>query len=263
MTRQDPRFDSILAAIQPLRESLLHHPLYADIREPHALRIFMQHHVFAVWDFMSLLKNLQNALTCVTVPWFPPVDPTLARFVNEIVLGEESDDDGHGGYASHFDLYHRAMVRFHAETTRIDRFIDALRHGQTVPAALDAAHVPADVRGFVEQTFSLLESGNLCAIASAFTFGREDLLPDVFQKIVDELDRQTGGTLDDFQFYLRRHIELDGGEHGPMAARLITSLCGDDPARWEQAADAAHAALQSRLNLWNGIHAAIRHATLA
>lgn len=260
MTGNDPRFDNILAAIQPLRESLLNHPLYAEIHEPQALRIFMQHHVFAVWDFMSLLKHLQRSLSCVTLPWFPTPDPTLTRFVNEIVLGEESDDDGHGGYASHFDLYHRAMTRFHAETSRIDRFIDALRHGQPIASSLDLAHVPAAVRSFVEQTFSVIETGNLCAIASAFTFGREDLLPDVFQKIVDELDRRTGGTLDDFKFYLHRHIELDGGEHGPMAARLMTSLCGEDDERWQQATDAAHAALESRFTLWDGIHAVIRHA---
>lgn len=259
MTDFGKRYDTILNSIQPLRQALLHHPLYGEMNHPQALRTFMQHHVFAVWDFMSLLKALQGKLTCVTVPWVPPTDSPVARFVNEIVLGKESDEDGHGGYGSHFDLYHRAMTRFGAETSRIDRFLIALASRQTISSALDVAHVPQDVRGFVEYTFSLIAENDLCVIASAFTFGREDLLPDVFQKIVDEIDRKTG-TLDDFKYYLQRHIELDGGEHGPMAVRLMSSLCGDDEDRWRRAEQAAHAALQARLTLWDGIHGAVRHA---
>lgn len=259
MTDFGQRYDTLLASIQPLRDALLNHPLYDGMGHPQALRIFMQHHIFAVWDFMSLLKALQQKLTCVSVPWTPASDPTIARFVNEIVLGEESDEDGHGGYASHFDLYHRAMTRFGAETSRIDRFLIALSSGQEISSALDVAHVPPGVRSFVEYTFSLIAENDLCAIASAFTFGREDLLPAVFQKIVDEIDRKTG-TLDDFKYYLHRHIELDGGEHGPMAVRLISSLCGDDEERWRRAEQAAHSALQARLVLWDGIHAAVQHA---
>jgi hypothetical protein len=146
----------------PLREALLGHALYQHVGALPALRVFMQHHVFAVWDFMSLLKTLQRELCCVAVPWLPPADPVACRLVNEVVLGEESDEDGDGGFASHFDLYRRAMARCGADTAAIDGFLRRLRQGSAVGDALAA-----------------------CAVASAFALGREDLLPDLFRRVID------------------------------------------------------------------------------
>jgi hypothetical protein len=211
-----------------------------------------------VWDFMSLLKALQRRLTCVEVPWLPAVDPLGSRLVNEIVLTEECDDDGRGGFASHFDLYHRAMIRFGANTAPIDGFVDELRQGRSVAAALESPGVPQIVRPFVRQTFAIIDGGNVYSIASAFTFGREDLLPAVFQRIVDELNVAAGGGLDDFKYYLNRHIGLDGQEHGPMAHRLLLSLCGSDESRWQVAEQAAVDCLQARLALWDGISERLR-----
>jgi hypothetical protein len=249
--------DSIRTAIAPLRAALLDHPIYADIRTPAALRTFMEFHVFAVWDFMSLLKVLQQRLCCTAVPWLPPADQESTRLINEIVLGEESDSDGRGGHASHFDLYHRAMVGFGASTARIDRLLSELAGGANVERGLSAAEVDDGVRRFVAYTFAVIESGDACRAASAFTFGREDLLPAVFQKIVDRIHEQTGGGLAEFQYYLQRHIDLDGGEHGPMATRLVETLCGDDDARWDAAREAAVGSLEARLALWDSIHAAV------
>ena len=186
-----------------------------------------------------------------------------ARLVNEIVLGEESDEDGAGGFSSHFDLYHRAMAGCGASTHTIDRFLHALRQGNSVEAALSTCEAPQCVRQFVLETFRLIQDGDLVAVASAFTFGREDLLPDVFQRIVDELNVKTSGGLADFTFYLSRHIELDGDQHGPMASRMIMSLCGDDEAKWQRAADAAIQSLQARKSLWDGMYASMQSATCA
>jgi hypothetical protein len=255
--------DQLRAAIQPLRQSLLTHPLYHDLSSSQALRIFMEHHVFAVWDFMSLLKAMQQKLTCVTVPWIPGVSAANGRLINEIVLGEESDEDGEDGYASHFELYHRAMTAFGADVSTIDRFLGALRDGQTVRQGMQSAKAPSAVQPFVNHTFSEIESSDICRIASAFTFGREDLLPDVFQKIVNELNDEVDGRLEGFKYYLLRHVELDGDHHGPMAARLMSSLCGSDALKWRAAEDAAVAALQARRQLWDGIHAAVRDDQLA
>jgi hypothetical protein len=252
--------DRLRATIQPLRHALLTHALYEEMRGPQALRIFMEHHVFAVWDFMSLLKALQQRLCCLSVPWAPAPHAVGCRLVNEIVLAEETDDDAHGGYASHFDLYRRAMTKFTADVAHFDRFLQIIVDGTDVRKALHAADVAPSIRHFVGHTFAVIESGDVSAIASTFTFGREDLLPDVFQRIVDEISEEAGSGLDDFRFYLRRHIELDGGEHGPLAARLVSSLCGDDEAKWRIAEQAAVRALEARLALWDDIRSQISRA---
>jgi len=257
-THETARVERLRRRLTHLKDALLGHPVYREINSLGALRRFMEHHVFAVWDFMSLLKALQRSLCCVEVPWVPTPDPRATRFVNEIVLAEESDEDGQGGFLSHFGLYLRSMARCGADTTAIDGLLEELRKGSPVPTALAAVGVPACVGRFVRQTFDLIEGGRLWSLASAFTFGREDLLPALFQRIVDELDVEAGGGLEDFRYYLRRHIGLDGGEHGPMAVRLVASVCGTDEARWQAAEEAAVTALQARRDLWDAVHATMR-----
>lgn len=243
----------IQTRLAPLRKSLLEHPIYARIDRMESLHIFMGHHIFAVWDFMSLLKALQRQLCYTQVPWLPPINRQGCRLINEIVLAEESDEDGEGSYASHFDLYHQAMLRCGADTAVIDQFLNELRTGLSVQQALVNAGAPNAVRNFVLQTFDVIDAGDLCAIASTFTFGREDLLPDVFRQIVDKLSVDAASDLNFFKYYLKRHIDLDGEQHGPMAERLIDFLCGDSDTKWQAAEDAALSALESRLRLWDGI----------
>ncbi len=257
-THETARLERLRVRLTPLKNALLNHPIYGEINSLAALRLFLEHHVFAVWDFMSLLKALQARLCCVGVPWLPAADPQATRFINEIVLAEESDEDGQGGYLSHFGLYLRAMTRCGADTGTIDRLLGEIRKGSPVPAALAAVGVPGCVERFVRQTFDLIERGSLWSLASAFTFGREDLLPALFQRIVDELNVEAGGGLEDFRYYLRRHIGLDEGEHGPMAVRLVMSLCGNDEARWQGAEEAAVTALEARRDLWDAVHATLR-----
>jgi len=253
-THETARLERLRRRLTPLKNALLDHALYREINSLAALRLFMEHHVFAVWDFMSLLKALQVRLCCVGVPWLPAADPQATRFINEIVLAEESDEDGQGGFLSHFALYVRAMTRCEADTGAIEKFLGEIRKGSSVPASLAAVGVPGCVERFVRQTFDLIERGNLWSLASAFTFGREDLLPALFQRIVDELNVEADGGLEDFRYYLRRHIGLDEGEHGPMAVRLVTSLCGNDEARWQGAEEAAVTALEARRDLWDAVH---------
>jgi hypothetical protein len=252
------RIERLQARLAPLRAALSSHRIYEEIDGLAALRLFMEHHVFAVWDFMSLLKGLQRRLCCNDVPWLPPADHASARLVNEIVLAEESDEDGRDGFISHFALYVRAMARCGADTSTVERFLTELRRGSPLTAALDTAGVPACARAFVRRTFAVIDGGDLVGLAATFTFSREDLLPDLFRRIVDALHKEAGGRLDDFRYYLHRHIGLDGDEHGPMAARLVQSLCGDHDGRWEVAARAALVALEARRDLWDGMHAAIR-----
>jgi hypothetical protein len=253
-----------LTAIEKLEErltlckhELINHRIYGEITRLESLQQFMEQHVFAVWDFMSLLKVLQRRICCVEVPWLPPVDAQASRFINEIVLAEESDGDSQIGFASHFDIYHSSMKRCGANTAAIDSFIGDLRRGVPVRMALASPTIPNAARLFVEHTFTVIDSGNLCAIASAFTYGREHLLPDVFQSIVDKLNVEAGGQLADFKYYLERHIGLDGDEHGPMASRLLQSLCGSDESNWKLAEDTAVSCLIARRQFWDGIYDSI------
>ena len=252
------RFDTIHERLRSPRSALLNHPMYQEIDRLEALQLFMEHHIFAVWDFMSLLKTLQRELSCVEIPWLPTADPQGCRLVNEIVLAEESDEDGRGGFASHFELYHQAMTRCNAKTTSIDAFLRELQQQKPVSVILASSDVPDCARRFVQHTFRIIEDGNLCAIASAFTFGREDLLPAVFQRIVDELNVEADGELEDFKYYLNRHIGLDGDEHGPMAHQLLLSLCGSDESRWQVAEQTAVDCLNARREFWDGIYDVIR-----
>jgi hypothetical protein len=245
--------DRLREALAPLRQQLLNHRLYGRLHSLEAMHVFMQHHVFAVWDFMSLLKSLQRELTCLDVPWRPSPSRTGSRLINEITLGEESDDDGQGGFASHFELYLSAMQQAGANTSSINSVIASLEAGATRAAALAAASTPSSVSDFVETTFGIIEEGGVCAVASAFTFGREDLLPDVFQEIVATINSNSDGRLDRFEFYLQRHIELDGDHHGGMAQQLVEELCGDDVNRWNSARTAAVRCLEARLQLWDTI----------
>lgn len=254
-TAQDPEI-----SLEPFRESLLKHPLYQRLDSLEALRIFMQDHVFAVWDFMSLLKTLQRALTCVEVPWLPTPEPRLARLMNEIVLGEESDLTEDGEAICHFDLYLRAMREAGADTRPIETFIARLRDQMELEPALAAAGVPDHVRSFVRQTFAVIEGGKLHEIAAAFTYGREDLIPSLFGGIVARVNEMSQGKLKLLHYYLQRHIELDGDEHGALGREMVELLCAGNSELKREAVSAAAAALCSRIILWDGIERQVEEA---
>ena len=105
---QSARIEKLKTEIEPLRQQLIQHDLYKNIRTIEDLHVFMEHHMFAMWDFMSLLKSLQQTLTCTGVPWMPVGSANTRYLINEIVLGEESDVDAEGNRISHFELYKKS-----------------------------------------------------------------------------------------------------------------------------------------------------------
>ena len=219
--------------------------------------MFMQAHVFAVWDFMSLLKALQRDLTCVTLPWVPVGDPETRLLINQIVMGEESDQAPDGRICSHFELYLEAMEEAGADIRRIQDFMTHLQNGSSVTQALEQSQAPAFLSAFVEDTFAFIHAGKVHQTAAAFTYGREDLIPGIFGEIVAGVDATAPGHLGKFLYYLERHIELDGDEHGELGRQMVAKLCGDDDSRWAEASEAATQSLESRLRLWDGIHESI------
>ena len=253
---QPGSLEQLHARLAPLQARLAAHPLYASIRTPEHLRLFMQSHVFAVWDFMSLLKALQSRLTCTSVPWTPTAFPESRRFINEIVFGEESDLYA-GRPISHFELYLEAMREFGADTASISALLASITPATSVHAFRTPAGAPDEACRFVETTFTLIRSASLPALAAAFTFGREDAIPTIFRALVRELD-QRDNNLAKFVWYLERHIEVDGEDHGPLSLRMIEDLCGTNDQLWAEAGDAAAQAIEARLQLWNGILARIQ-----
>jgi hypothetical protein len=189
----------------------------------------------------------------VDVPWTPTRFPESRRFINEIVLGEESDQF-QGRAISHFELYLEAMELAGADTAPIRKMLTTIADGSFAAGAIEA---PAAAQAFVSATFKVIERGSLAAMAAAFTFGREDVIPDIFRELVRDLSRESDGALDTFVWYLERHIEVDGEDHGPLSLRMVADLCGADEPLWEEAGDAAVAALEARLALWDGVLAQI------
>jgi hypothetical protein len=258
----------------------------------------MESHVFAVWDFQSLLKAMQQRLTCTTIPWVPTPDPEARRLVNEIVLDEESDELPEGGAASHFELYLEGMRAAGADTGPIDRMIEALRTaktpqvekpaatggrtdasltvdalaggrneagrpqvgqpaatvGEVVAEAMQTAGAPQAAQAFVWQSFAVIEQGSTHGIVAAFTYGREDVIPDMFRSLVSSLASRDPAWAR-FHWYLERHIEADDEKHAPVCRRIMARLCGDDPAKWAEASAIARQCIEARIALWDAIAA--------
>ena len=250
------RIDSIEENLKDLRLALQNHSLYKNLQTIEDVQIFMENHVFAVWDFMSLLKSLQCELTTVHVPWTPSKQPTLSRFINEIVHGEESDLNEVGEPASHYEMYLDAMKEIGAGTGNIESFVKMLELGSSVKDSLRDVELDKSLEDFVNYTFSLIETKKPHIVAASFTFGRENVIPDMFFEIIEKSKLQ-GAEYTKLKYYLERHIELDGDEHGPISLEMVAHLCGDDETKWSEVQQVARQSLEKRIELWDGIDTAI------
>lgn len=238
--------------IQDLRNQIINHPLYSVISDQNDLKIFMKHHVFAVWDFMSLLKSLQNNLTCTTTPWFPVGDADTRFLINEIVVGEESDVDQFGNRMSHFELYMNAMNQIGADNLPIQNFINQLKAGVSLNEAFNNVEIADSAKNFVKFTFEAIATNQPHIQAAIFTFGREDLIPGMFLSMVNDIYQRIPESISGFKYYLERHIEVDGDHHSHLALQMTSNLCGDSDEKWQQALDFTKKSLQMRIALWNG-----------
>ena len=244
------------------RAALIAHPIYRQITDLSTLRIFMKDHVFAVWDFMSLLKTLQRQLTCTSVPWVPPANREISRFINEIVVIEESDEISSGVYRSHFELYLEAMTMAGADCDAVRGFTQRLLNGKTLAASFAGLSVAPSVVNFVSSTlgFCALEPHQVAAV---FLFGREDIIPEMFRALLRELNLIETPELKLLKVYLERHIEIDGGSHGPLAKRMVAALCGESDKKWDQALRVAIEAMHARKLLWDGISQEIKSVRIS
>lgn len=244
--------------IAALRERLDSHPVYAALKSVEDLRVFMQHHVHSVWDFMSLIKYLQHAVAPARWPWTPGIDPTVQRFINELVLEEETDEAGPGNpgeFASHFQLYLGAMREIGADADTPACFVDiAGRDG--IDAALAGGLAPPPAARFNRVTFDFIASGKPHVVAAALALGREHIIPSMFRAFLARMavaEEQAPV----FHYYLNRHIHLDEDFHAPLSLRLLEALCGVDAAKVAEAREAAVRAVEARIEFWDGVLAVL------
>lgn len=243
-----------VAQIRDLIGLLQDHPIWGQLSSLERVRCFMEHHVWAVWDFMSLLKSLQAELAPARIPWVPPWDSAATRFINEIVIGEESDEGPDGRPASHFEIYIRAMDRAGAQTQPILSFVADVTRGGLPETAFGRTSMPSTVRRFVQTTLNFC-CASLPERVAAFTLGREEIIPAMFSAALRGLSERE--QLDGFIWYLERHVAVDRDRHGPLAARLFEKVCLSDDATRSMALWAARLALEERLALWNAVADAV------
>lgn len=240
--------------IQVYKNQLLTHSLYEKVKTIEDLHCFLENHIYAVWDFMSLLKALQNKLTCTSTPWLPVGNPEIRYLINEIVVAEETDLALDGTRQSHFEMYLDAMQQCGADTTTIIAFLENVKSTQNIFVSIKQSDLHPNVKAFLDFTFRVIEEGKAHKIAAAFTFGREDLIPNMFTEILKNFQINFPETnLSKLIYYFERHIELDADEHGPMAMQMIEELCGTSEQKWAAVEEVSIQALEKRIGLWDAI----------
>jgi hypothetical protein len=242
-----------LKKIQEHRSQLENHSLLVTnmIQSREDLKLFMEYHVFAVWDFMSLLKTMQHNIVPSGNIWLPTAGTrsNIARTINEIVLCEESDISPDGNSSiSHFDLYLQAMLEIGADTKPITNYLDSVGKFN---AHVDCLHSSPIVMDFVNSTFKAIDCGVHCAAAS-FCYGRETIIPSMFKRILRQINISNTDA-PKFHYYLERHIQVDGDDHGPMSENLVNYFCKDDPFLVYEAEQSAIDAIKARIKLFDDI----------
>ena len=242
---------NVLTKIKPLQARLANHELYSSLNNEVSIISFMELHVYSVWDFMNLLKYLQHELTCTSYPWIPKAVPKLSRLINEIVLEEESDIIN-GSVTSHYYYYFKTLKYLKSDIDHLIKFNNDLNTLMSYEKLISQNYIPNPAKAFMTNTYSFIEEG-LLSVASAFAFGRESLVPSLFDPIKDQLKQSQNIKYNDFISYLERHIELDGELHSKLAFEMVEILA-TSPKDWEIIENVAVKALEARIRFWNEIN---------
>ncbi len=250
---ESSRIEAIRNTLKPMRVRLLAHEIYLQLETIDDLREFMEHHIFAVWDNLSQLKALQNSISSQDVIWTPSEEPISNRIVNEMLVEEESDTDGNGGYISHFELYRRAMKMAGANTYMIDRFLVLMQEEEDLEKALEKIRMPESIQKYLRLNWEISQSGKPHKIAAAYFLGREDVVSELLHRLDKHLLEYHSTDLELFKDYLVRHTRIDKEAQKERVTAIMNELCGNDEQKWQEAEAAAKQALEARYALWDGM----------
>jgi pyrroloquinoline quinone (PQQ) biosynthesis protein C len=235
---------------------LYNHPLFKEVSSIEDGRVFMEHHIYAVWDFMSLVKKVQAIFAPIKTPWLPSKHTKYRRFVNEIILAEESDTLLDGRVMSHCEMYLEAMKEIGARTRPFENFIEALQSHGLESSEVEEI-VPESALAFMKHTFSVVNSKQAHCIIGAFCYARENVIPGMFQSLLNQ-SSITDEEAPTFMEYLKKHIELDADEHGPMAIKMVDLACGGRVKYTREVEMIVTHSIQARITFWDGVLDAIK-----
>lgn len=252
--------DELRGELESLTKQATGHQVFKRLTSLENARVFMQHHVYCVWNFQSLLKRVQRDFTCQTTPWMPIGNPEARRLINEIVLEEESDMHPTLGALSHYELYRQAMEQAGCDVTVLDAFMTDMSETHDLMRTVRSSSIPSTVKEFLEQDFRVILHGNTHKVLALFTLCREEAVPSFFLPMVKTLNEGVGDRLELFVYYLNRHIEVDGDRHGPASRRMLDEACGDDDNMWREAYATAIENMTLRIGIWDGILKEIENA---
>jgi hypothetical protein len=135
----------------------------------------------------------------------------------------------------------------------MEKLLTILQSGKCIQESIEATELPPSVKQFLHYTFQIAQEAPLHVKAAVFTFGREDLIPDMFTQILNKIYAEHPNKVSIFKYYIERHIEVDGGHHSQLATEMVTERCGKDPLKWKEATQAAIKSLEMRSLLWDAI----------
>jgi hypothetical protein len=206
----------------------------------------MEHHVFAVWDFVYLVNELNRRIAC------SPAHAKSADLLHSMRREDEGDDD-ENSQSPHFARYLAAMDACRADTQPIKTLLTTIKAGTPIGLALQSPSIPSPARAFVQQTFAFFDKPT-CAIAGAFVFGREAIIPVFFQTLVERFIHAHCPTYHPMIACISPYLM---GENLSKAQQILVNLCGDDRRKGQEAEQAAISTLQAWQYFLSGSHQAI------
>lgn len=253
MENTTERVAYILNEIEDLKSELAAHCLYTKLQHMEDIHIFMEHHVFAVWDFMSLAKALQLHLDATQVIEKQTDNSKILGFVNGILTGGETDPNKKEIVLSHLEMYLELMDEIGANTTNIKKLIASSAAGLDIHEAMQIAQLTDEQQRILNFTQTIIATNEIHKIAVAATLVPEGMISNRFLKILKETEERDNLLVPKFKNYLNRYKAIDGNDYGLLSLEMVTHFCDSDGKKWVDILDIAMKTLSHRIYLWDAI----------